>query len=407
MNLAHFIAKRYFKAKKSRNVINLITLISVVGIAVSTFALVIVISAFNGIEDMVVKLYSDFDAPLTIRSAKAKTFNQSFIDLVAIEALPEIAHVTRAVEEVVILKHEDKWVHATMVGVDTNFLHLASVKDHMVDGEPLLYDKEVPLALFGASLLDKLDAYVSYSGRTRDYITFHVPLRDVKLRPGKNPLNLRRIPVAGRMNYNREVNAEVVLVPYTLGRELLHYGDDISAVFIGVRDGVNINRLKQQIKNLVGEDFEVRTNFEKNELIFKTSKTERLIVIFILMFIFLLSSFNLVASLTMLFVEKKKDIDTLYSMGGDKRLIFNIFFYEGLMISGRGVVFGLLLGYALVFAQIYFTILEMPGAIGEPFPMKTNWLDAVVIITSVSTLGFLVSYLPTKYLVNKHRRLSS
>lgn len=405
MNVAYFIAKRYFKSKKTRNVINLITLISVIGISVSTFALVIVISAFNGIEDMVVKMYSDFDADLTVRSAKAKTFNQSFVPADTLTSLDDVEFVVRAVEEVVILKHEDKWVHATMIGVDSQFIELARIPEHMVDGEPLLYDGDTPLALFGASLLDKLDAYVSYSGRTREQITFHVPLREAKLRIGKKPLSVQRIAVAGRINYNREVNAEKVVVPYNLGRDLLNYGEDISALYIGLKDGASLKRAKQRIQALVGEDFEVKTNLEKNELIFKTSKTERLIVIAILIFIFLLSSFNLVASLTMLFLEKKKDINTLYSMGAEKRFIVNTFFYTGLMISGRGILIGLTLGYALVFAQIYFSLLEMPGAIGEAFPMKANWSDAIVIILGVSMLGFLVSYLPTNYLVNKHERL--
>lgn len=406
MNIAYFIAKRYFKAKKSRNVINLITRISVIGIAVSTLALVIVISAFNGIEDMVIKLYSDFDPPLTVRSSKAKTFSQSFLDLEELQNLEGIKHVARAVEEVVILKHEDKWVHANMVGVDTNFLQLAHVSEHMVDGEPVLYDNNVPLALFGAGLLDKLDAYVSFRGEVREQVTFHVPLRDAKLRPGKKTLSVKRIPVAGRVNYNREVNEDKVVVPYSLGAELLQYGNDITAIYLDLEEDVSLEEMKDNVQSLLGNDFTVKTNFEKNELIFKTSKTERLIVVFILLFIFLLSSFNLIASLTMLFVEKKKDIDTIYSFGGDKKLIFKIFFFEGLMISGRGVIAGLMIGYLVVFAQINFVIIQMPGAVGEAFPMKPTVMDAALILSLVSVLGFLVSYLPTKYLVNKHSRLS-
>lgn len=406
MNIAYFIAKRYFKAKKSRNVINLITRISVIGIAVSTLALVIVISAFNGIEDMVIKLYSDFDPPLTVRSSKAKTFSQSFLDIEELQNLEGIKHVARAVEEVVILKHEDKWVHANMVGVDTNFLQLAHVSEHMVDGEPVLYDNNVPLALFGAGLLDKLDAYVSFRGEVREQVTFHVPLRDAKLRPGKKPLSVKRIPVAGRVNYNREVNEDKVVVPYSLAAELLQYGNDITAIYLDLEEDVSLEEMKDNVQSLLGKDFTVKTNFEKNELIFKTSKTERLIVVFILLFIFLLSSFNLIASLTMLFVEKKNDIDTIYSFGGDKKLIFKIFFFEGLMISGRGVIAGLLIGYLVVFAQINFVIIQMPGAVGEAFPMKPTAMDAFLILSLVSILGFLVSYLPTKYLVNKHSRLS-
>lgn len=401
MNVARFIAKRYFKSKKTRNVINLISMISVVGITISTAALVILLSAFNGIEDMVVKLYSDFDPALTIRSAKSKTFNQGFIDTANIKKLDEVEYTLRAVEEVVILKHEDKWVHAKMIGVDTPFVAMAKMQEHLVDGEVKLYDGDQPLAIFGALLLDKLGGNIPY-GAGKEQVIFNVPLREGKLRPGKQPLTVRKIDVAGRINYNREVNSEHVIVPYELGKELLSYNDDLSAIYIGVKENTDLNHVKEKLQAIVGADFVVKTSYEKNELIFKTSQTERIIVFFILVFIFILASFNLIASIAMLFVEKRPDIKTLYSMGATKKLIFRIFFYEGLMISGRGVVFGLFIGYAIAFAQIYFGLLEMPGAQGEVFPVKTTLSDAVFIFLAVTGLGFLVAYLPTKYLVIKN-----
>lgn len=401
MNVARFIAKRYFKAKKSRNVINLITMISVVGITISTAALVILLSAFNGIEDMVIKLYSDFDPDISVRSSKAKTFNQNFIDLEAIEKVDGVNFTVRALEEVVILKHEKKWVHAKMLGVDPEFVEMTKMDEHLVDGDPYLYINKEPHAIFGASLLDKLDADVPRTSMFQELITFHVPLREGKIRPGKNPLNVKNINVAARMNYNREVNSEKVVIPYELATELLEYDEDVTAIYVDVSENKDVEDVKASLINLLGEDFEVKTSYEKNELIFKTSQSERIIVYFILVFIFILSSFNLIASITMLFVEKKEDIKTLNSFGTDKKTIFNIFFYEGLMISGRGIVLGLAVGYIVCFTQIYIGILDMPSAPGEFFPMKTTWSDAFFIVLSVSVLGFLVSYLPTKYLVRK------
>lgn len=379
-------------------------MISVFGISISTAALVILLSAFNGIEDMVIKLYSDFDPDITIRSAKAKTFNQDFIDLEALHQIDGVQSISRALEEVVILKHEQKWVHAKMLGVDSTFLTMAKMDEHLIDGETILYYAEEPLAIFGAGLLDKLDGYIPSGNFSRELITFHVPLREGKIRPGKNPLNIRVVSVSSRVNYNREVNYQYVVVPFSLANELLQYDRDVTALFVAGKEGQNLQRLKEKIKNYLGPDFEVKTNFEKNELIFKTSQTERMIVFFILIFIFILSSFNLIASLAMLFVEKKKDISTLYAMGATKKTIFQVFFFEGLMISGRGVVIGLILGYAVAFAQLYFGILEMPNSGGEFFPMKTTWSDAFFIVVSVSLLGFLASYLPTKYLVEKNAK---
>lgn len=379
-------------------------MISVFGISISTAALVILLSAFNGIEEMVIKLYSDFDPDITIRSAKAKTFNQDFIDLEALMQIDGVQSISRALEEVVILKHEQKWVHAKMLGVDSTFLTMAKMDEHLIDGETILYDAEEPLAIFGAGLLDKLDGYIPSGNFNRELITFHVPLREGKIRPGKNPLNIRVVSASSRVNYNREVNYQYVVVPLSLANELLQYDQDVTALFVAGNEGQNLQRLKEKIKNYLGPDFEVKTNFEKNELIFKTSQTERMIVFFILIFIFILSSFNLIASIAMLFVEKKKDISTLYAMGATKKTIFQVFFFEGLMISGRGVVIGLILGYAVAFAQLYLGILEMPNSGGEFFPMKTTWSDAFFIVVSVSLLGFLASYLPTKYLIEKNAK---
>lgn len=405
MNVARFIARRYFKAKKSRNVINLITNISVVGITISTAALVILLSAFNGVEDLVIKLYSDFDPDITVRSSKAKTFNRSFVDHEELAEVSGVQHVIKALEEVVILKHEKKWVHAQMIGVDPEFVQSSKMNQHLVDGDPYLYENNEPQAIFGAFLLDKLDAYIPASKLNKEQVTFNVPLREGKLRPGKRPLNSRKVTVAARMNYNREVNSEHVVIPYELARELLEYGEDISAYYVDVSEDADLDEVKNKIQSLVGEDFTVKTNFEKNELIFKTSQSERLIVYLILVFIFILSSFNLIASIAMLFVEKKEDISTLFSLGADKHTIFNIFFYEGLMIVGRGIVIGLILGYIVCFAQMFFGLLPMPSAPGESFPIKTTLWDAIFILFSVGVLGFIISYLPTKILVARHGRL--
>jgi lipoprotein-releasing system permease protein len=405
MNVARFIARRYFKAKKSRNVINLITNISVVGIAITTAALVILLSAFNGIENLVIKLYSDFDADITIRSSKAKTFNQNFIDIAEIQELPEVNHTIRALEEVVILKHEKKWVHAKMLGVDSSFITASRMKDHLVDGDASLYINREPQAIFGAYLLNKLDAYVSSSSAIPEEIYINVPLREGKLRPGKNPLNTRKVSVGARMNYNREVNDEYLIVPYELANELLEYGDDVTAYYVDLKEGADLSKVKTEMQDILGPDFTVKTSFEKNELIYKTSQSERLIVYLILVFIFILSSFNLIASIVMLFVEKKEDISTLFSLGAERKVILRIFFYEGIMIVGRGVFFGLFLGYLVCFAQMQFGIIGMPSAPGEYFPIITTISDGVFIFFSLGILGLIISYLPVKILINRNYRL--
>ena len=388
-------------SRKKKNVINLITRISVVGIAAITAALIILLSAFNGIEKMIEALYSEYDSDVTIRSAEWKTFNEQQLDLEKIKAVQGVLNVSRAVEEVVILKHEKKWVNATLVGVDSAFLEMSNMPKHMVDGEPMLKDRFGDYGIIGATLLDKLGGYVP-KNVGHESITFFIPKRKIKIRPGTNPFKTHTIKIAGRMNYNREVNIRDVVLPIDRAREMLDYSNQLSAIYVDVDPAFSNNDVKAAISNVVGNQFEVKTNFEKNELIFQTSKSEKLIVLIILLFIFILAAFSLVAALTMLFVEKIENIKTMQSFGASKKFIFNIFFFEGLLIAGKGIVFGAVIGYAVCLAQLQFQLLTMPNSNGEAFPIALSLADGTLILGLVILLSVLFSYFPVKYLIYKN-----
>ena len=379
----------------------MITRISVVGISVITAALVILLSAFNGIESMVEKLYSEFDSDITIRSSKGKTFNENQIDFKKLESISGIQNHSKAVEEVVVLKHEKKWVNAHLVGVEPNFLTMTQMNDHMVDGYPMFKENGEDFAIIGASLLDNLGGYIPENGGY-ETLLFYIPKRNAKVRLGSNPFNSTDVKLAGRMNFNREVNSDIVLLPIDFAKELLDYETDITAIYVDVQKDVSNDVVKQKIIDLLGNDFEVKTNYEKNELIYKTSKSEKIIVLFILIFIFILAAFNLVASLTMLFIEKMDNIKTMISFGASRKFVFNIFFFEGLMISLKGIVIGLLLGYSICSVQIFGKVIEMPNSMGEAFPMSISIFDGILIVFLVSILSLLASYLPVKYLIKKN-----
>lgn len=351
---------------------------------------------------MIEKLYSDFDAPITIRSAQTKTFFENEIDLSILKSNPSIKTYSRATEEIVVIKHEDKWANAKMYGVDSTFLKMSRISSHMVDGFPALYENNEPVGIIGATLLDKLGGYIPQAFG-RETITLYGPKRDMKMSVGKNPFQTQFIAVVGRLNYNREVNAETIVVPLSLSQELLGYDEaEISALYVDLTDVKKKHQIKSSLQEKLGDQFVVKTNDEKNELIFQTSKTERLIVIVILVFIFILASFNLVASLTMLFVEKKEDIRILKSMGADTKLIFRVFFYEGILIAGKGILFGLILGYGICSFQLFTGLLEMPNSFGEPFPIVLTFVDALLIIFLVSVLSFFASYFPVKMLMKRN-----
>lgn len=378
----------------------MITAISVIGITFITAALVILLSAFNGIETMVEKLYSEFDSDVVIRSVKGKTFNESQINFEKLKSVEGVKKVSRAVEEVVVLKNEKKWVNAHMIGIDPDFLLMSKIDQHMVDGFPMLNENNEDVAIIGASMLDNLGGYIPTNGY--ETLTFYAPKRNANVRIGSNPFMTRIVKLSGRMNFNREVNAEYVLVPITLARELLDYEKDITSIYVEAKDSYENEEVKESLRQFLGPDFIVKTNYEKNELIYKTSKTEKIIVIFILLFIFILATFNLVASLTMLFIEKMDNIKTMISFGADRKLISRIFFYEGLLISFTGIIFGLFLGFSICLMQINGKLLEMPNSGGEAFPMRISLMDGLLITVLVSGLSILASYLPVKFLLKRN-----
>jgi len=373
----------------------------VIGIAAITAALIILLSAFNGIEMMIDRLYSEFDSEITIRPKEGKTFNENQITAKDFLDIPGVIRYSRVVEEVVILKHEKKWVNANLIGVDSSFLQMANMKDHMVDGGTFLKLEGEDYGLIGATLLDKLGGFIPQN-LGFETLTCYVPKRDIKIRFGKNPFSMQLIKIAGRINYNREVNAQQIIVPLGMSRNLMGYTNQLSAYYIECNRKMDREVIKSKVQNLVGKDFVVKTNYEKNELIYKTSKSEKLIVLVILLFIFVLAAFNLVASLTMLFVEKLENIKTMIGYGASQSFIFKIFFFEGLLIAGKGIFIGAIIGYAVCLAQINFEFITMPNSGGEAFPMKLSFWDGTLILSLVVLLSVLFSYLPVKFLIHNN-----
>jgi lipoprotein-releasing system permease protein len=397
-NVPFFIAKRYLFSWKKRNAINLITAISIVGIAVTTAALVILISAFNGIEQMIDRMYSEFDTDLSIQAADTKTFNASQIDLKKIKTATGVKSLSRTIDELVIIKNGERWVNARLIGVDSTFLEMAKINKHLLNKEQIkdYSDFVIP----GAGLQEKLQIGIDIENNY-DPIVIYAPKRKISIKPGQNPFYLENTNVSAILNYNREVNSEIVLSSFDFASQLLQYENEYSSIWIDLNESADLEQTKKSIQELVGSSFKVKTRIEKNELIYKTSQSEKIIVICILIFIFILSAFNLIASLTMLFVEKKKHIASLLSMGLTKKNIFSIFFIEGILISSIGLFVGLALGYLICFSQLYGNFIVLPGTT-ESFPINPTIMDGIMILFLVVFLTILFSYSTVHFLVRNN-----
>lgn len=386
-----------------------------IGIAVITAALVIILSAFNGIEKMIQHIYSEFDSDITITAAKGKTFIESEVDWVNLAKIDGVKSFSRAIEEIVVLRHEKKWVNATLLGVEKDFLDAIQINKktdndqfvHLISGEGVLIDKNYGqrLGLIGVGLMQKLNLQIG-NPKDRESVLIYAPKRNIKLRPGKTPFNTDRIFLAGAINYNREVNEEIILWLLDNTRDLLRYKNELTHILVDVdpKSGFSNDYVKQKISQILGPRFKLKTNYEKNELIYQTSKSERLVVVVILIFIFILASFNLIASLTMLFLEKKDNMFTLKSMGLTNNQIFQVFLLEGLLISGFGMVIGLIIGYATCFIQLFFELIVIPGP-NLAFPVSFSWSDFFLILCSISCLSFIFSYFPVRVLIRNGKQL--
>ena len=377
-----------------------ITNVSVIGIAAITTALIILVGAFNGIESMVERLYSDFDPDIIVRSEKGKTFSEELINKDALLSVPGVFRVHRAVEETVYLKHQKKGTNARMLGVDSLFLSDCNMSKHLVEGSAAFSINGRPAAIAGAGVLNAVDGYISTLDGTEE-IQLYSPLRDASISRRKSPFKVLPLAVVGSMNFNREVNTEYILMPLELAREQLNYDKDLTALFISLKPGFNPQQVQQAIKDKLGNGFSVKTAAEKNELIFKTSQSEKKIVIVILVFVFILAAFNLIASLTMLYIEKSDNIETFYRIGAKRSFVFSIFFTEGMLIAMKGIVYGVILGVGVCLVQWQWAVLEMPNSGGEAFPMAFTWNDGFLIAGLVMGLSAIMSFAPVYFMVYK------
>jgi lipoprotein-releasing system permease protein len=369
----------------------------VIGIAVCTAAMVILLSAFNGIEQMISKLYTSFDAPITIQHQSRKTFFLRQIDLEKLQQIQGVRAFSKELEELVVLRKNQRWINANMHAVDAEFIAQAKVKQHLINqvGIPFLNDAQY--VFLGADIFSKLKLGL---GSEQNDIQLYAPKRNLKMRLGKAPFHVQQMVAAGALNYNQELNSSALLWNYDAASLLFDQQNAVTRIHVYVDPQVDLIDIQAEIKKLVGAEFLVRTQLERNDLIYKTSRSERLVVFIILLFVFVLASFNLIATLTMLVHEKQANLQILKAVGMTQQNRFQVFFFEGLLLSFLGIALGLVLGLLICLGQQYFSWFIVPGA-NVPFPIEFKSKDLLSILLASSTLAFLFTYFPVRYLLRK------
>lgn len=359
--------------------------------------MVILLSAFNGIEEMISKLYTSFDAPITIQHQTRKTFFLRQIDLNQLQKTKGVHSYSKELEELVVLRKNQRWINANMHAVDAEFIRQAKVNAHLINqvGTPFL--NQANYVFLGADVFSKLKLGL---GSTQNNIQIYAPKRAMRMKFGKTPFHIQQIEVAGALNYNQELNSNALLWNYDAATELFGQEGSATRIHVYPERNADLDEVISALKAQLGADFLVRTQLEKNELIYKTSRSERLVVFIILLFVFVLASFNLIATLTMLIHEKQANLQILKAIGMTQQNRFQIFFFEGLLLSFLGILIGLLFGLLICWSQQYFGWLIVPGA-NVPFPIVFKLADFSSILFASSALAFLFTYFPVRFLLRR------
>lgn len=401
MKLQFYIAKRYLFAKKSRNAINVISAVSVAGVTVGTMALIIILSVFNGLERMVHGIFNTFDPDLKITATEGKTFVPDTATLVRLGQVNGVEAWSLTVEENALLKYDDRQFIATIKGVDENYVIVSEIDSAMFEGEFSLHDEKGRMyAVPGVGVAQSLGLRINFISQ----LNIIIPRRTAGL--NFNPetaLKSKYVFPSGIFEIEKDYDSKYVYVPIELAREMIESDDAVSNIEIRFSSGANVAVVQRQVKEIFGDGFLVQNRYEQQEIFYKVMKSERVAIFFILTLIIIIASFNITGSLTMLIIEKERDIEILRSLGASNELIRKIFIFEGWMISIIGAVSGMVLGFIVLWIQQEFGLvrLDSESLIMNAYPVVMKLRDFIAVPATVLLIGYAAAWYPVRYLAKK------
>lgn len=395
MNLSFFIAKRYLISKKSTNAINVISWISIVAIAITTAALVIILSAMNGLTSVVADLYHAIEPDLKITSLNSKYISDKQLLSKKIKSIQGIKHISYSIEENALIKLDEKQAVVTIKGVDAEFKELTQFDTVVYEGTYRFEYNKQYFGVFGRGIAGKLGINVN------DFvspISIYAPTRGkVESMNPEDAFNKLSISPAGIFSLNDDFDFKFVLIDLKAAQYLFDCPESFSTIEIGLDNKQDLESIQEQLTVKLGPNYQVKNRYQLNDVLFKTLKTEKLWTFLILAFILIIATFNIIGALTMLIIEKKKDIKTLYNLGANQQFIRNIFMQEGFLITSVGALSGLVIGITICVLQQQFHLVTFDDQSVIPFyPIEMQWKDFVWILTLVMGIGFLAAIYPVR-----------
>ena len=394
MRLASFIAGRYLFARKSHNVINVISAISVVGMAIGTAALTIILSIYNGFDSLVRDMMGNLEPDILITPSKGKVFVPEGECYDWIYAQESVASMCTVLQEQVFISYDGHQGVAMAKGMDAIAQEESPIRENIRDGKFEFRHGDIPEGVVGVGLAYKM----GINPRFLAPIQLYYPSRTRKLSPSSPSSSIEYINIwpSGLFSINSEIDNSYILLDIDKMRELLEYsGEEVSAVEIRMKEGCEARELKRVMDGIserLGEDFTVSDRFRQNESLYKMMKYEKASIYLILIFVILIIGLNIHASLSMLIIEKREDISTLRAMGAGEKLIRRVFVLEGWFISLLGLAIGLLMGLAFCLLQQRFGLISMPGNfVIQAYPVVLKASDLLITALSVAILGYLIA----------------
>jgi lipoprotein-releasing system permease protein len=405
LKLAFKIALRYFFSKKSTAAIQVLNWITVGAIAVGTAALIIVLSVFNGFEGLVISLYHSFNSDLEITPLHNKTFVLSEAQMKKIKSISELKSVSACIEENALLRFRDQQFIATLQGVDVNFEQTCDVSKCIYKGRFDISSDTIDLnnntiqhnVVLGAGVAQSLGLNADF---TTEPIQLYIPNRkseNITLDP-MNAFRSERVYGVGSFAIQQDFDMKYVFVDYQLLKNLLQYDNEISLLRIALNNSNKETLARKQLMQILGNDVIIKNRYEQNELIYKIMKIEKWVVYSILSFILIIASFNMIGSLSMIAIDKRRDIGILRTFGADSKMVLHIFLLEGLIAAGFGALIGLVLGAIVCTAQIYFKIIKLGGNsfVVDAYPVTMQWFDFILVILTILLIGGITAWFPAQ-----------
>jgi lipoprotein-releasing system permease protein len=404
MNFPLYIAKRYLFSRKKRNAINIISGISVIGVAVGTMSLVIVLSVFNGFDKVIKSLISSFDPDLKITLIEGKVFDPDSANKTGIVNLPGILEVSEVLEETALLRYDQRQYIATIKGVDEKFGNTSGIDTMIVDGKYILQEDGRSFAVLGQGVAYSLRVGLNFLNP----LIIYVPERTGKINIANPAGSFRQLAIypAGIFGIEQEYDSRYVLLGINSVREILNYSKEVSALEIKIKEGESAESIQKLVKSVIPGGFVVKTRYQQNEVFYKIMKSEKWAIFLILTLILIIASFNIIGSLSMLMIDKKDDIKNLRNLGAENSLIERIFLIEGWLISALGSVIGLILGLFIAWIQQEYKIIRLSGNgsfVLDSYPVDIQLDDIIIIWLTVLFIGFIAILYPIRKFSSSYR----